>query len=63
MHLLNRHKYKPVPGAFKTWKCTECGTVRYFDLALTPPRMVWVKFNDKLYFSPDCKHIMHADKV
>ena len=61
MHLLNRHKYQPVPGAFKTWKCTECPTVRYFDLILQ--RMVWVKHGKQLYFSPDCKHIMHADKV
>lgn len=59
MHFLNRHKWNPVPGTFKTWKCTECGAVRYFDLILQ--RMVYVKFGKQLYAAPTCKHLMNAD--
>lgn len=61
MKLLNHHSWKKVDYAFKTWECTKCGCVRYWDNILE--RMVFVKGSEQRYTVPDCNSIINCDPV
>ncbi len=61
MKLLNRHIWKKVDYAFKTWKCEKCGCVRYWDKIIQ--RIVFVKYSKQFYTTPECNSIINCDHI
>jgi len=60
MRLLNHHKWQEQPG-FKTWRCSKCGAVRYWDNILQ--RIVFVKYGKQLYMTPPCNSAINNDPI
>lgn len=60
MRLLNHHKWVQQPG-FKTWRCSKCGSVRYWDNILQ--RIVFVKHGKQLYMTPPCNSAINNDPI
>ncbi len=60
MKLLSHHKWIAQAG-FRTWQCPKCGALRYWETVLQ--RMVFQKYGQMRYGTPECASIINCDKV
>jgi len=63
MKKLIRHKWWKVPGWWKVWECEHCGATKKYDKVLQRIVYYTKAGNGPFYRVPECKRIMHCDKI
>jgi hypothetical protein len=56
---ITRHKWDKVDYAFKTWRCSKCSCIRYWDMIFE--RIVFIKGSKQLYTTPDCNSVINCN--